>query len=370
MALAMENIYNQIGYKHQSDHEDEVVEEENVFGTDNSDMQVSSDTIRRRIDRKVHLCEECGEKMYKSSIDSLTQHYICDKCGRIEDFTGADVDNHESEGMNDYNTSDNSAVPVRITGPNSYAFQKKLISNTSNYKKQQFKNTSDQIHYTLYQYKGPTLPNNIITTASEFYYQVQQHCILRGDVRKGTMAACLSKICEKNNIIRKPKEIADIFGIPQSELSNGEKILDQLFAEGILRNLTFGTIKFNEAREINQFYYYDSIESFLTRYFECLNISDEYLTFASRLVQFTIKYHIADSSINSSKCAGAIFILSLKIPELKINKTDIERECNISKSTFGRFYSAIDNVLESKSAELRHVRRRLRRIFKKNNVSL
>jgi transcription initiation factor TFIIIB Brf1 subunit/transcription initiation factor TFIIB len=334
---------------------------------------------RRIVRRKIPICEECDKAMYKSSIagsGTSDQAYICEECGKVEEIIGGDVELGEkgSEGVNDYNTSDSSAAPVRITGPNSYTFQKKLISSTSNYKKQQRRNTVDQMENIIYQYNGPKLPANIVKQAADFYYQVQQHCIKRGDVRKGTMAACLYRKCIKNNISRKPKEIADIFGIPQAELSNGEKILDKLFAEGLLGDVAVGDVlsRESESAGINQFYFKDQAQmsAFLSRYFECLNIPDTYLDFAQSLIRFTEKYHIAESSIMSSKCAGTIYILGSKLPELNIKRDDIERECKISKSTFSRFSQSVFAFLNSTDPALKKVRSRLRNIFKKNHIPL
>lgn len=307
------------------------------------------------------LCSECGKQMYKS-----LSGFLCEACGNIEDTFGDDSDKIEHH--SDYNTSDSSAAPVCIMGPGSYAFQKKLISNTSNYKKQQKRNTVDQIENTIYQYKGPKPDKHVVREAAELYYQVQQYCIKRGDVRTGTMAACLYRKCRKYGIDRKPKEIAHMFNIPQNELSNGEKILEKLFAEG---RLASHLDAISEAG-INQYYTKeeDQMKSFLSRYFECLSIPEQYLFFAQRLVRFTIKYRIASSSIMSSKCAGAIYILSLKIPTLSIKRNDIEHECRISKSTFSRFSQSVITYLKSDEEQYKKARSRLRRIFKKNFIPL
>jgi hypothetical protein len=311
--------------------------------------------------------------MYKTLINNASEHaFICEFCGRCEDV----IESSELTGyniMSDYNTLGNSAAPVYITGPNSYTFQKKLICNTSNYKKQQKKNTIDQLESIINQYQGPKFPKNIIKITAEFYYEVQQHKIMRGNVRKGVMAACLYRVCIVKDITRKPKEISIIFNIEPSELSNGEKILDELFAGNLLKEKLAEIIFSEEGNmHVNQFYFKDDsqISSFLSRYFECLSISDEYFIFCERLVSFTIKYRIAQSSIISSKCAGAIHIVATRVPELEIMRGDIERECQISKSTFGRFSQCIFAFMIGKQIELKKVRSRMRHLFKKNNVPI
>lgn len=335
------------------------------------------------------LCIDCNGKMFRS-----LRGMECEKCGKIEDDIGNDIDiinsengNGSSDIVNSYNTSDTSATPIRISGPNNYIYQKKLVSSTSNYKKTQKKNTNDQMINYVYQYKGSTPPKNVVLEAAELYYSVQQHCIKRGEVRKGTMAACLYRICIIHNITRKPKEISDIFEISQSELSNGEKILDELVASGLIKikdinsmntqssNLSITQSGLNINQDDKQ------MHAFLNRYFESLNIPvDEdgfipidrpnYKEFSCKLIRFTKKYRIAESSIMSSKCAGVVYILSTKRKELQIKRDMIEKECSISKSTFSRFSQSVFGVLNSDELLYKKVKNRLKNLFKKYQIPI
>jgi transcription initiation factor TFIIIB Brf1 subunit/transcription initiation factor TFIIB len=376
MADMILDIYSQIGaYESGKGVSDDKNSLHNPFGIAGLEVVGTKKPFahRRETKRKSTVCSECETPMYRSAME-----YICDQCGKIDPIIGGDIDIAEHggpEGVNDYNTSSNSAAPVRITGPNSYIFQKKLISTTSNYKKQQRRNTLDELNTILHQYDGPKPPPNVVKQAAEFYYQVQQHCIKRGNVRRGTMAACLYRKCIENGISRKPKEIAAIFGLPQTELSNGEKILDDLFSEGKLGSSaeTSDTLVDNDASaKVNQFYFKEQKEliSYLARYFESLNIPETYMEFAQSLVHFTIKYRIAESSIMSSKCAGVIYILSLKVPELNISGNDISASCVISKSTFNRYYRDVIATLNSRDINTQKIRSRMRHIFKKNRIPL
>lgn len=309
---------------------------------------------------KVPLCDDCGIEMTKNHAE-----YICDGCGRVGESDDGDVgvaEHNSPEGMSDYNTSDNSAAPVSVSGPGSYQYQKRLICCSSNYKKQQHKNTSDQMSSIVHQYQGPKPSDKIIGEAVELYYQLQQYCIKRGNVRKGTMAACLYRKCKDNNVTRKPKEIAKIFKIDQKDFSNGEKILNSLIADGLLSD--------SNATAPEQFYFREEkdMESYLSSYFEKLNITEQYREFCSRLIRFTIKYRIAESSVISSKCAGSIYILSTKMPELGIGRDVIAKECDISKSTFSRFHQSVFAFLKSSDPKYAKPRSRLRRVFKKAGV--
>lgn len=318
---------------------------ESEFDSFNNDKKIGP-----KLSVKV-ICNDCQVPMLINE-----NYYECSQCGKLDELINFNSGLEGVETFNSYNTSDNSSAPIRIAGPDSHIFQNKLISNTSNYRKAQKKNTENQFDQTIYQYQGPKPPKHIVQEAAELYNKIQQHCIKRGDVRKGTMAACLYRICDINNITRKPKEIANIFGISQSEFSNGEKILDDLKSQGLI---TFKEINNPEENRMH---------SFLNMYFESLKIpiDDEeieidpdlkeakilrpnYKSFACKLIKITEKYKISHSSIMSSKCAGVIYVISTKCKELKIKKEHIENTCKISRSTFGRFHKEIMNILKSES---------------------
>jgi transcription initiation factor TFIIIB Brf1 subunit/transcription initiation factor TFIIB len=339
----------------------------NPFESDTNEVEFEKKTHNKALQRHAIKCNDCNIEMHKSPEQMA---YICPGCSRLEEIVGTAADvYHEAENgtaiVNNYNTSDNSSAPVKIAGPGNYVFQKKLVGATSNYKKTQKKNTIDQMIGIIYQYQGNRPPHNVVLDAADLYYEVQQHCIKRGDVRMGAMAACLYRLCDHHGITRKPKEIADIFHIEQSELSNGEKILDELDAKGLLKKIKTKTIKDSNNTDQND----AQMIAFLNRYFECLNIPTSYKEFATRLIRFTKKYRIAVSSIMSSKCAGVIYILSTRVKELNIKRETIEKECNISKSTFGRFAKEVMIILASTDPKIFKVKSRLSNIFKKHSIS-
>lgn len=277
--------------------------------------------------------------------------YVCDKCGFIEhNMVEVDVEHH--------GVSSNAAVPMRIQGPRSQKHQRKLTGQTSDYRIAQKRATLEQMIAYVHRYQGNKVPMNVIEDAAKYYYAMQErHIIKRGSVREGIMASCMYRKCREYGVARKPKEIIAIFGVSQSELSQGEKILDDLHARGLLPRLLMSS---EEAQA----------RSFVVRYLEALRIPKENETFATRLVRFTIKYNIAESSITSSKCAGAIYFLAEKYKDLNITREQIAAKCAISKSTFIRFHGAICAVLADKDPLKKPVRARLRQIFKRNQVPL
>lgn len=323
---------------------------------------------RNNINKKI--CSDCNIELFKSP-----RGLECDNCGKIEFELEIETEG-SSDISNSYNTSESSAAPIRISGPNSYLYQKHLIGNTSVYRKTQRKNTSDQINGYVYQYKDSVPPKYIIDKVIELYCNIQKYCIKRGDVRKGTMAAVAYKLCKVYNIDRKPKEISLIFGIEQSELSNGEKIVDELISSGVIF-IKNDDITGNNNLSINDDNDNKKINAFINRYFEVLKIPIDneddipvdrpnYKQFVIRLIRFTQKYKIADDSIISSKCAGAIFIMASRRKELSISIDQMNKECKISKSTFIRFAKSITDILESDVKN--KIQSRLKKIFKTHHM--
>lgn len=322
---------------------------------------------------EIPICESCKCQMSKFDL-----RYVCEKCGCEEEILGDDTDAaaeyYVRGGTTGNNTTGTSAAPLRINGPGAHILQKKLIGSVSDYKIQQRKNTIEEMTNINYQYAGPKLPGDVILAGAELYCQVQQFEILRQDVRKGTQAACVYRKCSQFGITRKPKEIADMWGISQTDLSAGEKILDKLEADGKVEPVPDQKF-FNADKEV---------ENFTDRYFEDLNIpsNKNYKNFVIQLIRFTLDKHIADSSVPSSKCAGAIYILTQQCNELDINWNEIQTKCKISKSTFTRFAKTVMDVAESccelpatgrdhlNKCGVCRQRQQLRHIFKKNNIPL
>ena len=289
-------------------------------------------------------CEKCDLDMAK-----YEQDYRCENCGIMEPINGDETDGakeYYSNGgssranMGSYNTSDRSAAPLRIVGKGAYALQRRLISNSSSYKVQQKKATEDELKKVMYAIPDNQIPKDVVLEAAGLYYELQQHEIRRGDVRRGTLAACLYRKCKEKGIDRKPKTIADMFEIDQNDLSCGEKILDKLAAKHLI----------NVPRSQTYYDVNDRASSFTNRYFEVLEISgdhQDYKAFVTDLIRFTCEKHVAESSIISSKCAGAIYILTNRRPELDISKETIQKACEISKSTFIRFVRQVDQALKT-----------------------
>lgn len=299
------------------------------------------------------ICTLCNCEMRKQGV----VNYICMKCGYKNEFN---IDVEPTFTLKDnYTTNSNSATTLQIMGPNAHKYQNNLRKNTTNYKKKQYKDTHTQMEKFIRQYNGAKIPVNIITIASEYYFAVQQHDIKRSFNRIATMAECLYRVCNFHGIGRKPKEIIDIFNIEQSDLSKGSNILNKLHSQGLLKDYDFGKSNYNE--------------SLLSRYFNCLGIKREnglkkYFQFCCDIIDFTVKYKIANNNIVSTKCAGAIYLLTTYDKTLKVSKDQISKSCDISKSTFTEFFKTVSGLLKKTDPLYRKCQVKIRNILARNGI--
>lgn len=337
------------------------------FASTSTDIDKLISIPRIKTRNTSEICFDCGVKLNDNE-------EICSACGmdyKIAELKKAHV---SSITRGSYNTSSDAAAPIKVSGRGGFRLQKQLMYRTNEYSKIQFKDTKNQLINITQTYEDNVIPLDIVIQTADLYYKIQ--ClgeIKRADVRIGTMAAGLSKLCDKNKIPQDRGTLCKMFKIQHDDLSNGEKILDRLCADGKLdRNIFLSQDLLPERRT----------EGFLIKYFMKLKIplpkddslidyqspvhDIKYFEFATTLIRFTNKYKIASSSVPGTKTAGVIFILSTRFKNLKITCADIQNACNISPSTFKRFNTAVVNVLNSDTV----VKKRLVHLFKKFNIPL
>ena len=299
------------------------------------------------------ICTACNCEMRKQG----GVNYICMQCGYKNSFN---IDVEPTFTLKDnYTTNSASATTLQIMGPGAFKFQNNMRKNTTNYKKKQYKDTHTQIEKFIRQHDGTKIPSNIITIAADYYFAAQQHEIKRSYNRIATMAECLYRTCNFHGVGRKPKEIIDIFHIEQSDLSKGSNILDKLHSQGLLKDFDYNKTNYDDA--------------LLSRYFNCLNIKREngekkYYQFCTDIIDFTIKYKIANNNIVSTKCAGAIYLLTTFDKTVKVSKDNISKSCDISKSTFTEFYKTINNLLKKTDPLYHKCQVKIRNILARNNI--
>jgi hypothetical protein len=362
---------------------------------------------RARAKPRKNYCDNCDAPMEKDQLDSGVTGYICHTCGKEGDYCYDsfvdDVDRTSTgNDSSTYNTYSSSSVPLTITGPGGYLQRRGIISGNASYKKAQEKTTRSQFQQILLSSDiGRKIPQEVSREAENLFLRIQAHKILRASRRRGTMAACLDVKCRSHEMPRKCKEISEMFDITRGMLSCGHGILDELVESGLIEaqykaspdaqiTAVNGRKKDNPVivGYINRYFeglgiplddgygYYDNIDAV---HLEEIMDDDDYLPsnghpnykrFALDLIRFTQTFKIADTSMDSSKCAGTIYILSIRVDDLEIPIEDIEKECDISKTTFCKFSKEVDRILNTDHPNYKKTKRKLRHLFKKYDIPL
>ena len=171
------------------------------------------------------------------------------------------------------------------------------------------------------------VPKNIIREANEMFDQIKRMgYVFRKDGKKGVHGKCIYYRCYANGLSRTPAEIAQLVGVDEKFLSLGDRILHSL----------------NEAGVISIPMRINPIADYIDRYMELLEIDPKYRNFCIDLVKRAQDkhIHILHDSKHNTKCIGAIYMLVMRVKDLRnrITKEKIEQECSVSKTTFIRYY--------------------------------
>lgn len=285
-------------------------------------------TLERKIDIDepidYKICPTCNirGKILETSI-------ICEKCG-LEREWQCHGDSYNASVDQNYNTSQNSYVTFNIVGAGAYCYQRSFLKTCSDYNSFRNNNNKKEITNIIFQYEGSKPPNNVINLAADLFDKiVQAGHVYRKNGKKGVMAACLYYSCIMNNIARTPKDISVIMNTEEKFLSQGDRILQEL----------------NEINVIEIPTRYEPLDDYLNQFFTALGIDDKYKGFVTDIIYRAEKkhLHVKNECRTTTKCVGAIYLLTKRVKSLKhIKKDTISRECNdISKTTFIKYYKLL-----------------------------
>ena len=155
---------------------------------------------------------------------------------------------------------------------------------------------------------------------------IGKNIIIRGLNRRSLIAACVFHGALKQNMPRSPKEIAEIFGIEEKQVTKGcRKLRDLLPTDTILCEL-----KSSQS--------YDFISR--KEYSKKLNLSDKHLEVAKKISINIKKIGIATDHQPPSVAAGSILLLS-ELLNLNIDKKLISETFKISVVTIMKTYRKI-----------------------------
>jgi len=300
-------------------------------------LDVDMDVIMRET-KSYNLCPKCN-------INTQVSEGVicCSKCGYTK-IVMNHISTHYSASLDkDHNTAKNSFMSFKVVGKNCYGYQRSLLKTCSNYKAFSKNTNKKDLHNFVFQYEGKKIPKNVIDLAIELFSKIKDAgYVFRGNGKRGVMGACLFYACVMKGITKTPREIAAIMKIEERFLSSGDRVLQEL----------------NELKVIEIPTNFDPLLHYIHQYFPALNIPDKYEQFIMDIIQRAERknIHIRNDSRMTTKCVGAIYLLTTRVKELNhITKEDIVRECSkISKSTFLRYF----NLLNTNQKKIRHVFKR------------
>jgi transcription initiation factor TFIIIB Brf1 subunit/transcription initiation factor TFIIB len=287
--------------------------------------------IRLKITEEVMVCTNCG----------IEKDLLIDYCP--ETYNAA-IDSN-------YNSSTTASVSFTFSGKNSYGYQKAMLKTCSDYSTVSHQTIKKEILNRINMYKGNKPPMNVQLNCVELYCSIKENdksylniinngvseqnekkrLVFRSNGKWGIIAACLYYSCIEEGLSRTPREISEIIGIDEKYQSAGDKKLQEFHELGII-NIAYGgnTI----------------LNDYINRYFPLLEIPDKYKEFISDLIKRADKkgLHICNENRTSTKCIGAIYVLCMRLPELKHNNRDrMAKECKMSKTTFTRYAMILMN---------------------------
>lgn len=296
----------------------------NLLESDNTviDLEVKMDFGNGKI-VKYTICPRCN---IEGTVSDGSVY--CMECG-LETMICDDNNKFCFSTEKDHNVSSNSFMSFNFIGKNSYCYQRSFLKTCANYSSFRRNTNRKDLYNYNYQYEGKKIPKNAIKHAIEIFSIIKENnYVFRGNGKKGVLGACLFYSCVINHISKTPREIASVMEIEERFLSQGDRIVQELNEKGII---VIPTI----LRPLNDY---------LDQFFPVLNIPDKYKKFVADIIERAEKknIHIMNDSRTTTKCIGAIYLLINRIKNLKhITKDHIVKECNISKSTFIRYYNLL-----------------------------
>lgn len=168
----------------------------------------------------------------------------------------------------------------------------------------------------------------IIEESKSMYKQISEFKISRGSTRKGLIASCVYMACKKLSVPRSAKEIADIFTIDITIMTNGCKNFIEIW--NMKNKNQTGNIVLNACQS----------DDFINRFCSNLNLSSEILKLSSSISEKAEQYSLVSENTPPSIAAGSIY-LACKFYDMNISKKDISDVCKISEVTISKCYKKL-----------------------------
>jgi len=269
-------------------------------------------------------CNECGENNGINIIETAEWRYYGSEDSKNNDPTRCGSSSNNLL----YNMSCGTMISAKGNSPEVKRLRTIHKFITSNY--------NDRAILKIFENLTVIASNNninimIIEYAKKIYKDIRNIKISRGINRDALVATCLMTSLNINNVSRSHKEIAAIFKINQSHITQGRKKLIEL-NNYIKNNIIY---KLNITKP----------EHFIPRNCSILNIEQKYIDLMILISKKTLKINDISENTPPSVACGIIYYISY-LCKLHINKKDISLLCNISEVTINKVFKKLLNYTQ------------------------
>tara|TARA_Y200000002_G_C22613291_1_gene634836 strand:- start:115 stop:1281 length:1167 start_codon:yes stop_codon:yes gene_type:complete len=330
-------------------------------------IDVNSDDIWKLIDSlenddeeknttSINRCISCNSNnLYNDTIDGII---VCSDCGlKLGDILDRNPDWNSINSSNDHNSR--CGCPTNFFFPQSSLGTKvtngkySRISILEKWSQMPYKERSryEVLKYIENKCSLFNISNPIIDNAKNLFNQLskittlskdnkKKNIIIRGLNRKSIIAACVYNGANLQGNPRTPKEIAEIFGITEKQVTKGNrKFRDIMTKEKIVKNL-----KATQSAE-----YIDRKE-----YINLLKLEKLQIDIAKKIAKNIKKLDIATDHQPASLAAGSVMlmanILNLNLSKKKISETFKISQVTIIK-TFRKIYPYRKVLISNESTD-------------------
>lgn len=287
----------------------------------------------------VKICKLCSSK--NIVFDSTKAVYICIECGCEigeifeckPEWTNYEDNNHDNSrcGVATNPFFPKSSTSTTIKGLGCYKMKMLQSWDQFPYKERSLAEVLNVIEHNLKKYK---ITKSIIDNAKILYKNLSEikhtdginkgkSIIIRGLNRRGLIAACAFYGAKLQNSPRSTKEISDIFGLDEKQVTKGcRRYLE-------LRNY----------ETMSKLFALNACD-YITNYGYKLGLFKQQIEMALKITNNITKLDIASDHQPTSVAAGSIMLLS-DIENLKLSKSNISNVFQISEVTIMKTYKKI-----------------------------
>lgn len=275
-------------------------------------------------------CDLCDGKIIR-----YKNIYNCEDCGvEITNTANSTEESYSVSAATECNVSANGCMPFTFMGPKHERNKKSLYKTCASYTKFRKYNILREMKTLMLHSKDHSIPKHILKEANDLFAKVKDaNVVLRANGHKGVISACIYYACYNNDISKTPTELSKLMGIEEKFHSKGIRVLQDLNENGLIEL----------PRSVS------TISDFVERNLEALYIPHEengirYRDFVMAIILKAErkKLHVINDCKNTTKAAGAIYLLTRRIPKYNsIAKETMDKEWKISKTTYIRYYKMI-----------------------------